>query len=124
MQGLRLGFSCLTLLAGFAVASIPAVENASAAPAMADVCAIKKDGPKWYPSASMAKKDGASIMHPGDCQQVVCAGMAPKVALYLGVVASQSICGRDPLTHAKMTYPNTCAIEYAGAAWIHAGPCK
>jgi hypothetical protein len=93
MQGLRLGFSCLTLLAGLAVVSIPVVESASAAPAMGDVCAIKKDGPKWYPSAALARKDGASIMHPGDCQQVVCSGMAPKVALYLGVVPHRRFAG-------------------------------
>jgi len=30
----------------------------------------------------------------------------------------------DPLAHAKMTYPNDCAIEAAGATWLHAGPCK
>lgn len=123
MQGLRLGFSCLTLLAGLAAVSIPVAQSASAA-AMGDVCAMRKDGPKWYPTAAMAKRDGASIMHPGDCQAVVCAGMASKVALYLRVVPSQAICGRDPLTHARMTYPNKCAIESAGAAWIHPGPCK
>src|ERR1700744_4206679 len=94
MQGLRLGFSCLALLAGLAAVSIPVVESASAAPAMGDVCAIRKDGPKWYPTAAMAKKDGASIMHPGDCQSVVCSGVWPKVALYVGVVPSQAMCGR------------------------------
>jgi hypothetical protein len=30
----------------------------------------------------------------------------------------------DPLTHAKMTYPNNCAAENARAIWIHDGPCK
>ncbi len=123
MQGLRAGVSALTLLAGLVAASLLVAQSASAAPA-GNVCAMRADGPKGYPTAAMAKKDGARVMHPGDCQQVVCSGMAPKVALYLGVVPSQAICGRDPLTHARMTYPNKCAIEYAGAAWIHAGPCK
>jgi len=123
MRGLRLGVSGLTLLAGLVAVSVPAAEGASAA-RMGDVCAMRKDGPKWYPDAALAIKDGARIMHPGDCKQVVCAGMAPKVALYVGVVQSQPICGRDPLTHVRMTYPNQCAIEYAGGTWIHAGACR
>jgi hypothetical protein len=123
MQGLRISFSCLTLLAGLVAVSIPAVESASAAP-MGAVCAMKADGPKWYPAAAMAKKDGARIMHPGDCESVACSGMWPKVALYVGVIPSKAMCGTDPLTHARMTYPNDCAIESAAATWVHAGPCK
>lgn len=123
MRGLRLGFSGLTLLAGLAAISIPVAESASAA-RMGDVCAMRKDGPKWYSTAALAVKDGARIMHPGDCKQVLCSGMWPKVALYVGVVPSHALCGRDPLTRARMTYPNECAIEAAGGTWIHAGPCR
>jgi hypothetical protein len=122
MQGLRIGFSCLTLLGGLAAITVPAV-SASAAPVQS-VCAMRTDGPKWYESAALAKKDGARVMHPGNCEGVVCSGMGPKIALYVGVVPSTPICGIDPLTHARMTYPNDCAIESAGATWVHAGPCK
>jgi hypothetical protein len=111
------------MLAGLAAISIPV--NALAAPAAAQpVCAMKADGPKYYDSAKSAKKDGARVMHPGDCEAIVCAGWAPKAALAFGIVPSKAICGMDPLSHAKMTYPNDCAVEAAGATWIHAGPCK
>jgi hypothetical protein len=121
MQQLRIGFSCLMLLAGLAGASIP---FGSASAAVQSVCAMRTDGPKWYESAALARKDGARIMHPGDCDAVVCMGWAPKVALAFGIVPSTPMCGTDPLTHARMTYPNNCAIEAAGGTWLHAGRCK
>ena len=123
MRPIRTSISCFAMLAGLAAISIPV--NASAAPAAArPVCAMKSDGPKYYDSAKSAKKDGARVMHFGDCEAVVCMGMWPKVALAMHVLPSTSICGMDSLTHAKMTYPSDCAIEAAGATWIHAGPCK
>jgi hypothetical protein len=125
MQGLRIGISCLTLLAGVAAVSLPANAVPAGDPS---VCAMKADGPKWYPTAMLAKKDGARIMHPGDCKALTCTGMWPKVALYvgnsMGITPTTPICGMDPLTHARMTYPNQCAIESAGGTWIHEGPCK
>lgn len=122
MQGLRIGFSCLALLAGLAAVAIPASESASAA--AGSVCGMRSDGPKWYPTAALAKKDGARIMHPGDCETVLCMGAEPKIALAMGLTHPIAICGMDPLSHARMTYPNDCAIEAAGATYIHAGPCK
>jgi hypothetical protein len=123
MQGQRIGISCLTLLGGLAV-SIAAAGSASAAPAMGSVCAMKTNGPQWYATAAEAKKDKARIMHPGNCDAIVCMGIWPKVVLAMHIVPSTPTCGTDPLTHAKMTYPNDCAIEAAGATWIHSGPCK
>lgn len=122
MQGLRFGLSCLALIAGLAAVAIPVAENASAAPT--SVCAMRSDGPKWYETATAAKKDGARIMHPGNCETILCMGWEPKVALAMGIVHEGSICGMDPLSHARMTYPNNCAIEAAGATFLHAGPCR
>jgi hypothetical protein len=122
MQGLRIGFSCLTLLAGLTAAAISVSDSASAA--AGSVCAMRSDGPKWYETAAAAKKDHARIMHPGDCETILCVGAEPKIALAMGIVHGGAICGMDPLSHARMTYPNDCAIEAAGATFIHAGPCK
>jgi len=124
MQRQRIGISCLTLLGGLVAVSIAAAGSASAAPAMGAVCAMKANGPQWYPTAAEAKKDKARIMHPGDCHTFVCAGIGPKVVLAMHIVPATAICGSDPYTHAKMTYPNDCAIEAAGGTWIHSGPCK
>jgi hypothetical protein len=125
MRPLRNAISSFALLAGIAAISIQLGGGAFAAPAAAQpVCGIKADGPKYYLSARAAKADGARVMHPGDCQMLLCSGWAPKVALNVGLVRSTAICGMDPLTHARMTYPNECAIEAAGGTWVHAGPCK
>jgi hypothetical protein len=122
MQGRRIGFSCLTLLAALAAVPISVSENASAA--AGSVCAMRSDGPKGYETAAAAKKDGARVMHPGDCETVLCVGAEPKIALAMGIFPSRAICGTDPLSHARMTYPNDCAIEAAGGTYLHAGPCK
>jgi hypothetical protein len=122
MQGLRIGFSCLTLLAGLAAAAMLFSDTASAG--AGSVCAMRSDGPKWYETAAAAKKDHARIMHPGNCDTLLCVGAEPKIALAMGIVHDQAICGMDPLSHARMTYPNTCAIEAAGGTYIHAGPCR
>ena len=124
MRPLRTSISCFALLAGFAAILIPVGVGAFAAPAAAQpVCAMKADGPKYYLSAREAKADGARVMNPGDCESVVCSGLAPKLALSVGLVPAKAICGMVPLTHARVTYPNDCAIEAAGGTWIHAGPC-
>ena len=91
----RIVFSCLSLLAGLAAAAISISENASAA--AGSVCAMRSDGPKWYETAAAAKKDHARIMHPGDCETVLCIGAEPKVALAMGLVHEGAICGMDPL---------------------------
>jgi hypothetical protein len=118
----RIVFSCLSLLAGLAAAAMSVGDSASAA--AGSVCAMRSDGPKWYETAAAAKKDHARIMHPGDCETVLCVGAEPKIALAMGLVHEGAICGMDPLNHARMTYPNNCAVEAAGATYIHAGPCK
>jgi hypothetical protein len=124
MQGRRIGFSCLALLAGLAAVAISTGDTASAAAGGGPVCAMRSDGPKWYPAAALAKKDGARIMHPGDCETLLCVGAEPKIALAMGLTHPTAICGIDPLSHARMTYPNDCAIEAAGATFLHAGPCR
>lgn len=122
MQGLRTGISCFMLLAGVAAVSLPI--SASAAPAADQtVCGIRADGPKIYPNARAARADGARVMHPGDCDTVVCSGIWPKVALGMHLVPGTVSCGMDPLTHQRVTYPNVCAVEASAATWIHAGPC-
>jgi len=68
--------------------------------------------------------DKARVMHPGSCDTLLCMGMGPKVALGAGIAPASAMCGIDPLSHQRMTYPNNCAIEAAGATWVHAGPCK
>jgi hypothetical protein len=122
MKGLRVGFSRLTLLAGLAAI---AVAIGGSAPAQAQsVCGMRTDGPKGYPTAAAAQHDGARVMHPGDCETLLCVGWEPKVALAMGIGHAQALCGIDPLSHARMTYPNNCAIEAAGATFVHYGPCK
>ena len=113
---------CAVLLAGCAAMSVPVSSSAWAA--STGVCATRADGPKYYESARAAKADGARVMHPGNCEALLCTGMWPKVALGMGVIPSTAICGQDPLTHKAMTYPNDCAVEAAGATWLHAGPCR
>jgi hypothetical protein len=122
MQGRRIGFSYLTLLAGFATVAIAIGDSR---PAVAQsVCAMRPDGPRWYQSAVLAQQDGARVMHFGDCETLQCVGWSPKVAMALGIVREQAICGTDPLSQEQMTYPNNCAIEAAGATFVHAGPCR
>lgn len=128
MQVLRTGLSCFVLAAGVAAFMVWLSNNAAAArgcPAtMNPVCATKPDGPHVYDNACQAKADGARVVHLGACQQILCMGMWPKVAMYLHVIPTQQICGIDPLTHAMMTYPNYCGAEAAGATWLYNGPCR
>jgi hypothetical protein len=34
------------------------------------------------------------------------------------------MCGINPLTHVRMTYPNKCAAEHAQAIWVRDGACS
>jgi hypothetical protein len=126
MRVRRTGISCLVLAAGIAAASIALTDSATAAcpGTWTPVCGTKPDGPRTFDNACAAKAAGARIVHLGECQPILCSGMWPKVALYLHVVPSTPTCGIDPLTHNMMTYPNSCAAEYAGATWVHNGPCR
>jgi hypothetical protein len=115
MRPLRTSISCLVLLAGMAAISISASSTASAS-----VCGIKADGPKNYDTPRAAKKDGARVMHPGECQSLSCMGWFAETT----IIRSAAICGTDPLNHQKMTYPNVCAEEHAMATYVKDGPCK
>jgi hypothetical protein len=126
---LRTSISCGVLLAGLAAIAVPtggalAARHHVASAISGPVCAMRADGPKYYLTAKAAMADSARVMHPGDCEAVVCSGAGPKIAMNMGLLPSHAICGMDPLSHQRMTYPNDCAIEAAGATWIHAGPCK
>ena len=119
MRSLRTNLSCLAVLAGIATISL-AASGSSAFAARAcgggPVCVVKADGPQTYDSACAAKAAGAKITHLGTCN-VFCQGFGP-------TLITAPLCGMDPLTHAKTTYPNNCAAENARAIWIHDGPCK
>ena len=119
--------ACL-VVTGFIALWLPPSDAAAAARgcsgALNPVCGIKPGGPQTYDNSCAARADGARVMHIGQCQPILCSGMGPKVALQLGIVPSQPMCGRDPLTHAMMTYPNSCAAEFAQATWLHNGPCR
>jgi hypothetical protein len=115
MRLLRTGFHGLALLAGAAALSVSLSSAASAT-----VCGIRADGPKNYDTPRMAKADGARVMHPGECQSVTCTGWVAETT----ILRSDTICGRDPLSHQLISYPNTCAEEHAQATWVHAGACK
>jgi hypothetical protein len=118
MRSLRTNLSCLAVLAGIAAVSIAASGSAFAAKACAGgpVCGMKADGPKTYDSACAARADGTKVTHLGGCV-IFCQGFG-------ATLIAGPLCGMDPLTHAKMTYPNNCAAENARAIWIHDGPCK
>ena len=120
MRILRSHLSCLAVLAGIAAVSITTSDSALAARARASVggpvCGTRADGPKNYDSARAAMADGAKVAHPGQCV-FFCQGLT-------AALITQPLCGRDPLNHAMMTYPNNCEAENAHAIWIHNGPCK
>jgi len=119
MRSLRTNLSCLAVLAGIAAVSIAAGGGSALAArgcAGGPVCGMKADGPKTYDNACAAKADGAKVAHLGTCT-IFCQG-------FVATLASQPICGMDPLNHARVTYPNNCAAENARAIWMHDGPCK
>jgi len=123
MRPVRTIVSSFALLTGLAVVLI-AGSGAFAAPSDQTVCGMRADGPKTYGSAREAKADKARVMHPGGCDTALCMGMWSKAVLAATDKPASAICGLDPLTHQRMTYPDKCAIESAGGTWVHAGPCK
>jgi len=118
MRFVRIGVS--GLLVGLALAMVAGSDAASAATACRGggqpVCAMRSDGPKSYDNACLAKADGAKVMHTGSCMLLLCGS--------IGALGSQQMCGADPLTHQRITYPSSCAAEAAKAVWIHDGPCR
>ena len=121
MQTLRITTSCLTALAAFAAMSLATSDSVLAAKAHRvvmnqPVCGLRADGPRTYDNSSAAKRDKARVMHVGACNPIACAGV-------IGLVPSEPMCGVNPLTHARTTYPNKCAAEHAQAIWVHDGAC-
>ena len=121
MQVLRITTSCLTALAALAAMSLATSDGVLAAKvhrvAMNQpVCGLRADGPRSYDNSSAAKRDKARVMHVGGCNPIACAGL-------IGLVPSDPMCGVNPLTHVRMTYPNKCAAEHAQAIFVHDGAC-
>ena len=121
MHTLRTTASCLTALAAFAAVSLAAGDSVLAAKvhrvAMNQpVCGLRKDGPHTYDNFAAARHDKVRVMHVGGCEPVGCWS-------WMGLVRSEPMCGINPLTQARMTYPNKCAAVHAEATWVHNGPC-
>lgn len=123
MRTLWITTSCLTALAAFAVTSLATSDSAFAAKkhrvAMTmnqPVCGLRTDGPRSYDNASAAKHDHARVMHVGGCNPIGCAS-------WMGIIRSNPMCGINPLTHVRMTYPSECAAEHAEAIYVHQGAC-
>ena len=112
--------SCLAALATFAAMSLAASDNVLAAKRHRvvmnqPVCGLRADGPRSYDNANAAKRDHARIVHVGECSPIACS--------WMGAIQSEPMCGADPLTHARMTYPTKCAAEHAHAIFVHDGAC-
>ncbi len=118
MRSLATNLSVFAVLAGIATISLAASGGSAfaAAGSGGPVCVMKADGPQTYDSAAAARAAHVKITHLGACV-IFCQGFG-------GTLMAGPLCGTDPLTHVKMTYPNNCAAENAHAIWIHDGPCK
>ena len=119
MRSLTTNLSVFAVLAGIATISLAASGGsafAARACAGGPVCVMKADGPQTYDSACAAKAAGARFTHLGACVTIL-----PGLRRY---AYRGPLCGMDPLTHAKTTYPNNCAAENARAISVHDGPCK
>ncbi len=112
--------AALLAVLGIAVTALTTSDSANAARrhrvVSGPVCGMRADGPHTYSDAAMARRDRARVMHPGECQPIICWGAGM-------ILIQRPMCGIDPLNHARMTYPNECAAERAGATWVHNGPC-
>ena len=118
MRTLRTGVVGLAMLAGCAVVSLSISDTASAARGCGGtVCGYESDGPKTFDNACLAKRAGAKVEHQGPCQVVLCVAM-------LAALATQPMCGIDPINNKKTNYPNNCAAELAHATWVNDGPCR
>ena len=121
MRTVRITASCLTVLAALAAMSLATSDSAFAAKhhrvAMSQpVCGLRSDGPRTYDNSSAAARDHARVMHVGGCNPIGCAS-------WMGILRSNPMCGINPLTHVRMTYPSECAAEHAEAIYVHDGAC-
>ena len=121
MRTLRITASCLTGLAALIAMSLATSDGVLAAKARRvvmnqPVCGLRADGPRTYDNSLAATRDHARVMHVGGCEPFGCWSL-------MGVLRSEPMCGVNPLTHARMTYPNRCAAEHAQATWVHDGAC-
>jgi hypothetical protein len=41
----------------------------------------------------------------------------------MGAIQTEPMCGVNPLTHERTTYPSKCAAEHAQAIFVHDGAC-
>lgn len=107
-----------------AVAALAAISFAATDGAVAKVnggvnqyvCGLRADGPQTYNSSRAARRDHARVMHTGGCEPITCWS-------WMGLLRSEPMCGINPLTRVRMTYPSKCAAEHAEAIWVHNGAC-
>ena len=120
MRTLRITASGLTALAAFAAVSLATSDSVLAAKTHRvavnqPVCGLREDGPRSYDSANAAKRDHARVVHIGECFPIACS--------WMGAIQAEPMCGVNPLTHVRMTYPSKCAAEHAQAIFVHDGAC-
>jgi hypothetical protein len=121
MRIVRITASCLTTLAALGVLSLTASDGALAARhhrvvMNQPVCGLRADGPQTYDNAAAARRDHARVVYMGGCETLSCWS-------WMGIIRSEPMCGINPLTHVRMTYPNKCAAMHAEASWVHDGAC-
>ena len=113
----RITASSFAMAAAFAAIMLAPGGGALAARGMGGpVCAAQSDGPTTYDSFAAAKRAHLHVIHVGACQPLSCLS-------WMGVFRSEPMCGVNPLTKVRMTYPNRCAAEHAQAVWVHDGDC-
>jgi hypothetical protein len=118
MRSLRASIAYVAIIAAFAATSIPISDSARAARGCGStVCGYKSDGPQTFDNACLARRAGARVEHQGPCQMVLC--VSP-----LAELGTQPMCGIDPSTNKRMTFPNNCAAELSHATWVSNGPCR
>lgn len=116
-MSIRVTASFPAMLAALAAISLAPCSGALAARGMGGpVCAAQADGPTTYDSLAAARRAHLHVIHVGACEPLSCLS-------WMGVFRSEPMCGINPLTKVRMTYPNRCAAEHAQAVWVHDGDC-
>lgn len=118
-MSIRVTASLPAMLAALAAITFAPCSGALAARAMSmsgPVCAAEAGGPTTYDSFAAARRAHLQVIHVGACEPLSCLS-------WMGVFRSEPMCGINPLTKVRMTYPNRCAAEHAQAVWVHDGSC-
>ena len=120
MRTLRIATSGLAALAAFAAMSLTISDSVLAAKTHRvavnqPVCGLRADGPRSYDNANAANRDHARVVHVGECSPIACS--------WMGAIQTEPMCGVNPLTHERTTYPSKCAAEHAQAIFVHDGAC-